>query len=103
MKIANIPTKEIMPGYHGKVIHGEQMSLVYWEVEESAKVPEHAHPHEQVMQVLKGQFQFTLKGHTQVYGPDELVVIPSNTSHSGKALTPCKLLDIFSPPREDFK
>ncbi|MEM9143309.1 MAG: cupin domain-containing protein [Bacteroidota bacterium] len=103
MNISHLPSREIMPGYHGQVIHTEHMSLVFWEVEKNAEVPDHNHRHEQVMQVLEGRFQFTLNGHSQVYGPGELVVIPPNAPHSGKALTPCKLVDIFSPPREDFK
>ncbi len=79
------------------------MSLAFWEVEAGAEVPEHAHTHEQIMQVQEGQFQFTVGGETRVYGPGELVVIPSEVAHSGKALTRCKLMDVFSPVREEYK
>ncbi len=92
-----------MPGYHGKMIHGENMSMAFWDVEEGAVVPEHSHVHEQIMQVLEGRFEFTVGGVTKIYSPDDLVVIPSHTPHGGKALTPCKLLDIFSPVREEYK
>jgi quercetin dioxygenase-like cupin family protein len=54
------------------------------------------------MQVLEGTFEFTVNGLTKLYKPDDLVVIPPFAPHSGKALTPCKLMDIFSPVREEY-
>ena len=101
--LTDIETKEIMPGFHGKMIHGETMTLAYWEVEEGATVPEHSHKNEQIMQVLEGTFEFTVNGLTKLYKPNDLVIIPPFAPHSGKALTPCKLMDIFSPVREEYK
>ena len=103
IKLAAIDSKEIMPGYHGKLIHTQNMSLAFWEVEEGPKVPEHKQINEQVMQVLEGKFEFTLGGITNTYEPGDLVIIPSNIPHSGQALTPCKLMDVFSPTREEYK
>jgi len=103
LALSDIETKEIMPGYHGKMIHGETMTLAFWEVEEGATVPEHSHINEQIMHVLEGDFEFMVAGETKIYRPGELVIIPSNIPHSGKALTPCRLMDIFSPVRETYK
>jgi len=58
---------------------------------------------EQIMQVLEGKFEFTLDNVTAIYEPGTLVVIPPNAPHSGKALTACKLMDIFSPVRNEYK
>jgi len=102
-KLSEITPKEIMPGYHGKLIHGDTMTIAFWDVEKGATVPEHAHINEQIMHVLDGEFEFTVGGVTKVYRPKELVIIPSNTPHSGKALTPCKLMDVFSPVRDAYK
>ncbi|MCM4151858.1 cupin domain-containing protein [Arenibacter sp. N53] len=103
IKLAEIDSKEIMPGYHGKLIHTQNMSLAFWEVEKGAIVPEHAHINEQVMQVLEGKFEFTLDGITNTYEPGDLVIIPPYVSHSGRALTPCKLMDVFSPTRDEYR
>lgn len=103
MNLATIPSKELMPGLHGKLVHGQQISWAFWTVEQGAVVPEHAHPHEQIMHVVEGQFEFTLAGKTNIYLAGDIVPIPSNVPHSGKALTPCKLMDVFSPVREDYK
>tara|TARA_R110000850_G_scaffold845_14_gene4937 strand:- start:19 stop:336 length:318 start_codon:yes stop_codon:yes gene_type:complete len=103
IKLAEIVPKEIMPGYHGKLIHTQNMSLAFWEVEAGAKVPEHAHMNEQVMQVLEGKFEFTLDGITKTYEPGDMVIIPPHVPHSDLALTPCKLMDVFSPTREEYR
>ena len=48
MNLSEIQPKEIMPGYHGKLVHGERMSWVFWDVDQDAEVPEHQHEHEQI-------------------------------------------------------
>jgi len=103
IKLAEITPKEIMPGYHGKMVHGQNMSIAFWEVEKGAQVPEHAHSNEQIMHVMKGTFEFTLDGETKNYGPGDIVLIAPHKKHSGKALTPCKLMDVFCPVREEYR
>ncbi|MDC6362430.1 MULTISPECIES: cupin domain-containing protein [Flavobacteriaceae] len=103
MNLSKIRSKEIMPGYHGKLVHGNAISWAFWNVEKDAIVPEHQHIHEQIMHVVEGEFEFTLNGDTKVYYPGDVVVIPSNIPHSGRALTSCKLMDVFSPVREEYK
>ncbi len=103
MNLSEIEAKEIMPGYHGKMVHSDSMTWVFWDVEEGAEVPEHHHVHEQIMHVVEGKFEFTLNGETKIYHPGDVVVIPSNFPHRGKAMTSCKLMDIFSPVREEYR
>ncbi|MEA1785911.1 cupin domain-containing protein [Arenibacter sp. GZD96] len=103
LNLTTIPSKEIMPGYHGKMVHATQMSVAFWEVEKGAKVPQHAHIHEQIMHVVEGEFEFTLNGETKIYLTGDIVIIPPNVPHSGKALTVCKLIDVFSPVREEYR
>lgn len=102
-KLESLISKEIMPGYHGKLVHSKTMSWVFWDVKEDAEVPMHHHIHEQIMHVVSGSFEFTVGDTTKIYEPGSIVVIPSNTLHGGKALTPCKLMDVFSPARDEYK
>lgn len=103
MNLSELPIKEIMPGYRGKLVHSKTMSWVFWDVDKDAEVPSHHHIHEQIMHVVSGDFEFTLDGNTKVYKPGDIVVIPSNVPHSGKALTRCKLMDVFSPARDEYR
>ncbi|MGB5942199.1 MAG: cupin domain-containing protein [Leeuwenhoekiella sp.] len=103
LKLSEITPKEIMPGYNGKLVHTENTTLAFWEVKAGAEVPEHSHMNEQVMHVIEGEFEFTLAGETKIYFPGDIVVIAPHKTHSGKAIIPCKLLDVFSPTREEYR
>jgi quercetin dioxygenase-like cupin family protein len=103
MHLYDIPSKEFMPGLHGKIVHEEQLSWAFWTVQKGAIVPEHQHHNEQMMHVVEGEFEFTLNGRTKVYNDGAIVHIPSNIPHAGKALTQCHLMDVFSPTRNEHK
>jgi len=94
--------KEIVPGYHGRIVHSEKMTMAFWRVDSGSPLPEHAHPNEQIMSLLKGQFEFMVNGKKAVHEPGSVVVIPPNASHSGKALTDCQIIDVFHPAREEY-
>ncbi|MBN2431016.1 MAG: cupin domain-containing protein [Acidobacteria bacterium] len=97
------PEHEIVPGYRARFIHTERMTLAYWTVDAGAALPVHAHPHEQVAHVLEGEFKMTVGGEQQVLKPGMVAVIPADMPHGGRALTPCRLLDVFQPVREDYR
>ena len=93
----------MIPGYSARFIHTERMTLSYLDVKAGAALQEHSHPHEQVSTVIEGEFRLTVDGEQIDFGPGSVIVIPSNTKHSGLALTDCKLLDVFTPVREDYR
>jgi quercetin dioxygenase-like cupin family protein len=97
------PPREIMPGFHGRLVHSDNMTFVHWNIDAGASLPEHAHMHEQVVNVISGEFELTVDGETQVLKPKQVVCIPSNASHSGRALTDCYIIDVFYPIREDYR
>jgi quercetin dioxygenase-like cupin family protein len=101
--LENIHRKEILPGFWGRFIHTDSMTLAFWEIEKGSSLPEHSHFHEQVANIIEGKFEMTIEGVTHILVPGAVAIIPSNAIHSGKALSDCKILDIFSPVREDYK
>jgi quercetin dioxygenase-like cupin family protein len=101
--LTDLPQKETFPGYTGRFIHTQSMTFAYWDVKAGSTAPEHSHMHEQVAQLIEGEFILTVDGNPITLEPGKVVVIPSNIKHSGIAVTNCKLLDVFSPVREDYR
>lgn len=94
---------EVIAGYKARFIHTESMTLGFWEVEKGSILPSHSHFHEQVTQVEEGEFQLTIDGKTSIFTKGMVAVIPPNVEHGGIALTDCRIFDIFTPVREDYK
>ena len=92
-----------MPGFLGRFLHSERMTLAFWELPAGRELPEHSHPHEQVLVQRSGRFEITIDGETTVVEPGDCVVIPSGAVHSGRTLTDCEILDVFAPVREDYR
>ena len=103
MLISDLKTKEVFPGFHGRFVHTGKTTIAFWEITKDATIPVHSHFHEQIMKVEEGKFELSLNGETKIYEPGTLLVIPGNVHHFGRAITPCKILDIFIPEREDYK
>ena len=57
MTLSEIESRKSNPVYMGKW-YGKQLTWAF-EVEKGAGVPEHHHPHEQIMHVVEGEFEFT--------------------------------------------
>ena len=102
-KFTDIITKEIAPGYFSKLIHTDNNTINFIEVAAGNSVPDHAHLHQQLSFVIEGKFQLTVNGEAKVLDQGMFAVIPSNVRHSGLAITDCKLIDVFSPAREDYR
>ncbi len=102
-ELSKIKSKEILKGFNAKLIHTDNFTLSFVTIEANAELPEHAHIHEQITQITEGELELTIDGITNVFIPGMIAIIPSNIKHSGKALTACKVTDIFYPVREDYK
>jgi quercetin dioxygenase-like cupin family protein len=103
LNLKNSPARELFPGFRGRLVHSEKMTLVYWDVDAGASAPEHSHPHEQIMSLLEGEFEFTLGGVTESLKAGAVVVIPPDVPHSGRAVTASRIIDAFHPVREDLR
>jgi len=101
--IKSIPSKEIVPGITGYYAHGDKHTLGYVELKKGSVVPEHHHPHEQITYILEGQLNMVIGGQPCLLTQGTYHVIPSDTPHSAVAITDCKVIDTFSPTREDYK
>ena len=103
LSLKDIQEREIFPGCKVRFVHARNMTFAYWDLAPDARIPDHSHPHEQVANFFEGQFELTIGGETRHMVPGDVAIIPSNAAHSGRALTACRILDVFYPVREDYR
>lgn len=71
--------------------------------DKGAKGAMHKHPHEQIGYVVSGSLVFHEEGREDVVlNAGDSYIVASNIMHGIDCLTEVKLLDIFTPMREDF-
>ncbi len=101
--IKNIPPKDLMPGIVGYYAHGTNMTFGLVELKAGSNVPMHQHVHEQTTYIMEGQLDMVIGGENYSLTAGMYHVIPSNMPHSAVAKMDCKVIDVFSPAREDYK
>lgn len=62
----------------------------------------HNHPHVQSTYVESGRFRFSRDGEEFEVGAGDSFVMPSNARHGAVCLEPGRLIDSFTPRRDDF-
>jgi quercetin dioxygenase-like cupin family protein len=103
INLKDIPARETVPGFFGKFIHGQQSTLAFWEIKKGHTLPLHHHVHEQITYIVSGELEMMIGDEKHVLTSGTTNVIPSNTPHSGYALTDCVVIDTFCPVREEYK
>lgn len=62
----------------------------------------HSHPHEQITYVLEGEFVFKIGNEEKIVKAGDVLYKQPNIEHGCLCLKKGKLIDIFTPIREDF-
>ena len=100
----NLEPKEIHPGIKVRIMHGDNIMMMLVDIAPNANVPTHTHENEQAGRVLSGSFKLVIDGKENILKEGDHYLIPSNVPHSAHGTNSSSLaLDIFSPPREDYK
>ena len=101
--LSEIVSRELLEGTEVQFIHAETMTLAYWTFKPGVLLPAHAHPHEQVTNVIEGVFDLTVDGKPRRLKAGSVAVIPPGATHAGRAVTACRIIDVFHPVREDYR
>ena len=102
--LASLPVKEIFGGaIRGHYAHLDRMTIGEVDLKAGTVLPLHRHPHEQISYIVTGRFRFTVGDETTVLEPGMVALIPGNVMHGGETLTDCRVIDLFSPVREEYR
>lgn len=98
--------RELSPRVNTRLVWGDRLMLSYVTIlPENPIPPLHSHPHEQMGLVLEGEISLTIGQETRRLKKGDAFLVPPNVPH-GLASPNEKeavVLDVFSPPREEFK
>ncbi len=98
-----LPRMQLFPGALSGIVSGEHLQLSFLEMEEGSEVPAHNHPHEQAGIVLSGKLRFKIGSEECLMEAGDAFIVPPDVVHSGIVVEgPAHVLDIFTPPREDY-
>lgn len=62
----------------------------------------HQHPHEQSGYVISGKYELVIDDEKYELNTGDTYSIPSNQIHSFKVIEAGEVVDVFTPPREDY-
>ena len=85
-----------------RLITGDRMTVAQFELKRDGVVPSHSHDQEQFTCVLSGRLKFVMNGHEIIAGPGEVVQIPGCVPHEVHVLEDTRVMDVFSPIRQDW-
>ena len=96
--------KSLREGIQSRIVSGEKMMMAFMDVEANMNDPGHSHPHEQCGIVIEGEIEMSIGDVVKLCKKGDIYFIPGDLPHGGKTFeNPCLVLDVFSPPREDYK
>ena len=106
-KAASIKSHVFREGASRSLVHTENLMVVvidFFNGPWSEPDPYHDHVHEQITYVASGEIVFMCKGEPdQNLQAGDMFMVPSGVPHTIKLLSAkARLVDSFSPVREDF-
>ncbi len=98
-----IMNEDLGDGVSRKILsYDQKMMMVEVTFEEGAIGALHRHPHEQMTYVLEGSFKFSIENKDYIVNQGDSIYFQSEALHGTQCIKKGKLLDIFTPIRQDF-
>jgi quercetin dioxygenase-like cupin family protein len=92
-----------VPGITRRILaHTENVMLTEHALAKNAILPEHHHPHEQLIYLLSGELLLEMGGKQFKLLQSDSLAVPANVNHKATALKESVALDIFAPARKDY-
>lgn len=96
--------RELAPGLSTRIFSGEHAMLSVVRLDPDAEGTLHHHPEEQWGVMLEGSGVRTQGGEQVAVSAGDFWRTPGNMPHTMRAGPEgCTVLDVFSPPREDYR
>lgn len=95
--------KPVSPGIHRQILaYDDKIMMVKVKFEKGGVGGLHNHLQSQVTHVVKGTFEMTIGENKHIIKEGDSFFVPPFITHGCVCLEEGLLLDVFSPPREEF-
>ena len=81
---------------------GEKSMVTKMNYKVGDKMPPHAHPNEQSGYVISGQYRIQYEDVNEILNPGDSYSIPENVVHAWEVIEGGEVIDVFTPPRQDY-
>ena len=99
----SVPVEKLPDGIARQMIVRENLMVCRLVLPANMATMPHDHPHEQITIVERGRARFLIGDEERVVSPGDVLHFPPGSWHGATMLDEeVVLIDIFSPPREDF-
>ena len=102
MKTKN-PEIEICPGITRRTVaNGKTMYQMVATLAAGSRMPAHSHAQEQIVHILEGRMRLIVDGVPHELSAGDSFYLASHVSHGVETVLQTRVLDTFSPPRDDY-
>src|ERR1044072_9144635 len=97
------PTIEICPGITRRTVApGKTMYQMMATLAAGSRMPAHSHPQAQIVHILAGKMRLMVDGVPPELSTGDSYYLASEVPPGVETILPTRVLDTFSPPREDY-
>ncbi|MBT3210205.1 MAG: cupin domain-containing protein [Bacteroidetes bacterium] len=82
---------------------GKKSMITKMNYKNGDSIPFHKHPNEQAGYIISGKIRIQFKNNDQILTSGDSYVIDENIEHSVEVIESGEVIDVFTPPREDYK
>jgi gluconolactonase len=101
--LQDVQFTELSPGANARLIAGRGTQLSFLRMNPGAVFPDHIHPEEQLMIVLRGSIDEVILDAVTPMQKSDVLLLPGDMVHGGRVgEVGCDVLDVFWPPRPDY-
>jgi quercetin dioxygenase-like cupin family protein len=100
---SSVPVEQVTDSITRQMIYGDRLMVCRLVLAAHTVTAVHTHVHEQITLVERGRADFFVEGEKRTAKAGDILLFPSGIRHGATMLEDeVVLIDIFSPPREDF-
>lgn len=99
---SDLPFRPLNPKVSSRMMVGEELMFVEHRVKKGHRSSQEKHVNEQLTLVLEGHLRFTVEGKVYDLKAGDALLIPSGADHQAEAVEDSKVIEVFSPPRQEW-